>query len=318
MEPITVSVPTYLKYGVKKPKTFALNLNVYRNTHFQTLNQMKIKFEEAVKSIIDKLPQMTKVKLTYTLFFGSNRSVDTSNVCCIVDKFFSDCLVNAGKLIDDNINVISEVSYRFGGVDPQNPRCEVTLSEYEVIEPKEEPMQIMIVQAEIEEAIKAHILNLITLKEGQEITVDFKATRGDTGATAEINIGVPNEQKSTQTATQSRSTAQPVKIPAKTSSAAVAPAVTAGEATPSETEKSVETASTTTAPTEELEPVEEVNEDPPMAEEPFSPPSFLKPKPDGNSDEAPVQKPQATAAATEPATKSLFANLQRPVNTKPE
>lgn len=318
MEPITVSVPTYLKYGIKKPKTFALNLNVYRNTHFQTLNQMKIKFEEAVKSIIDKLPQMTKVKLTYTLFFGSNRSVDTSNVCCIVDKFFSDCLVNAGKLIDDNINVISEVSYRFGGVDPKNPRCEVTLSEYEVIEPKEEePMRIIIVQAEIEEAIKAHILNQIALKEGQEISIDFKATRGDDGATAEINITLPNEQKSTQPVTQSRSTAQAVKIPAKTSSATVAPVVTAGEAIPSETEKSVETASTTTAQTEELEPVEEVNEDPPLAEEPFSPPSFLKPKPDGNSDEAPVQKPQANNAG-EPATKSLFANLQRPVNTKPE
>lgn len=50
-------------------------------------------------------------------------------------------------------------------------------------------MRIIIVQAEIEAAIEQYVRNQVDIKEGQEISIDFKATRGEDGATADINIG---------------------------------------------------------------------------------------------------------------------------------
>lgn len=195
-------------------------------------------------------------------------------------------------------------------------------------------MRIIIVQAEIEAAIKAYILTQIAVKEGQEITIDFKATRGEDGATAEINIGAPASPnvpatKSTQTATQSRSLPAATKTQTTASSAAAAPAVAVTEATGSETEQSADNAFTTSdqpdqpavtseAATAETGNQEEEGQTSTSETETFDPPAFLKPKAedDGASDEA-VQKP-APAAATAAPAKSLFANLTKPVNAKTE
>lgn len=53
-------------------------------------------------------------------------------------------------------------------------------------------MQITINQTEIEAAIKAHILSQINIKEGHDISITLKATRGDDGTTAIIDI-TPSE-----------------------------------------------------------------------------------------------------------------------------
>lgn len=49
-------------------------------------------------------------------------------------------------------------------------------------------MQITINQSEIEAAIRAHILSQINIKEGHEISITLKATRGEDGTTAIIDI----------------------------------------------------------------------------------------------------------------------------------
>jgi hypothetical protein len=49
-------------------------------------------------------------------------------------------------------------------------------------------MQITIYQAEIEDAIRTHIHNVVSVKDGHEIKIDLKATRGDTGFQAIIDI----------------------------------------------------------------------------------------------------------------------------------
>lgn len=321
MEPITISVPTYLKYGIKKPKTFALNLNVYRNTHFHILNQMKELFGKKVEKAISQLPIMSKVKLTYSLFFGSKRDVDTANVCCIVDKFFSDCLVNAGKLPDDNSGVISEVTYRFGGIDTRNPRCDVTLSEIEVVEMKEDPMRIILVQAEIELALRQYVFSQINIAEGQDISIDFKNTRGEDGATAEINITKPemgNVEKSTQKPVESVSPAPATKTQPKASTASPAPAATATKPTAMEPVQSAPSASSTTAP------IGQASTEPEKEEDKFNVPAFLQrksseePVEEATEEPAPVTKPVASAAPTANAGKSLFANLTPVSNKKPE
>lgn len=56
-------------------------------------------------------------------------------------------------------------------------------------------MKITIVQAEIYNAIDAYIRGLITVNEGSRIEINLRATRGEEGATAEIDIvpDVPEE-----------------------------------------------------------------------------------------------------------------------------
>ena len=59
------------------------------------------------------------------------------------------------------------------------------------IEPEqtdEESMKITINQAEIEAAITAYIMSQVSIKEGQKINIELKATRGAEGYSAEIDI----------------------------------------------------------------------------------------------------------------------------------
>lgn len=173
-------------------------------------------------------------------------------------------------------------------------------------------MRILIVQDEIEQAIRSHILNQISIKEGQEIKIDLKATRGDDGMTAEINIVTPgNEpQKPTQTATQSRSASTGTKTQATKPSTSPAPAVTATEATSSEPEVSADTASTTEA---EAEVVNQKEETTPTSLFPAATKAFDADLPVDADSTTFATKP-ASQAAAEPS-KSLFGNLTKPVNT---
>lgn len=52
-------------------------------------------------------------------------------------------------------------------------------------------MQIIIDQQDIEQAIKNFIGTQVTIREGQEVTIDLKAGRGDNGYSATIEIGAP-------------------------------------------------------------------------------------------------------------------------------
>ena len=207
-------------------------------------------------------------------------------------------------------------------------------------------MRIILVQAEIELAIRAYVLTQIAVKEGQDISIDFKNTRGDDGTTAEINITsptmtapAPNEQpqKPAETATQSRQPAPAKQIAAKTSTAALAPAAAAGATTVSQTEQSASAASTTTAqPEPEQQTSEATTTETPETEESSGFPERTVPfdaenpvdggdTPDVTETIKPVSKPsflQTPAAATDAAPaagsgKSLFANLTKPVNPKP-
>lgn len=110
-----------------RTKEMILNLNQYRNAHFFKLNNSKTSYKALMKPQIEQLPVFNKVSITYTVFFGSKRKTDISNVCSIVDKYFCDALVELGKLPDDNYDYIKEVIYRYGGIDKNNPRVEIIL-----------------------------------------------------------------------------------------------------------------------------------------------------------------------------------------------
>ena len=177
-------------------------------------------------------------------------------------------------------------------------------------------MRIILVQAEIELALRAYVLNQISVREGQEITIAFKNTRGDDGATAEIDISTPSANipaKVPSTPLKRTIAPAPVEAPVTASESDLeedtsdpsdgspAPAVEAeSDTTASEEEAPVQDASTTSEADTAAETVNQKEEEPVA-----KPASFLKPTAQP-SDEAPAP------------SKSLFANLTKPVNPKPE
>lgn len=116
-----------LAVPISSNKFMMLNLNVYRNAHHQSLDKAKKEFTKRVAPMLKELPKLDRILIAYSLFTPTKRSVDTANVCSIVDKFFSDTLVHAGKLEDDNCKILPIVAFRFGGVDNINPRVEATI-----------------------------------------------------------------------------------------------------------------------------------------------------------------------------------------------
>lgn len=122
-----IQLPLYVQ--VTNKTRFYLNLNQYRNAHYHTLNKAKTMFKEAILDQVRALPQMDKIGLVYTLYPRTKQLCDVSNVCSIVDKFLSDVLTECGKIPDDNYQYISKVSYKFGSIDPINPRVEVSIYE---------------------------------------------------------------------------------------------------------------------------------------------------------------------------------------------
>lgn len=150
-------------------------------------------------------------------------------------------------------------------------------------------MQITLVQTEIETAIRNYIHSQIVVKDGMKIDIILKATRGDEGTTAIIDI-TPENQATTPT---------PV----------VAPALTA-------IQKKVST------PVPPIVKVEEPKQEPVAEPEPESAAESVP-----VVDVDPVPAPKAPTQVDEPASeaesdsedaaprKSLFSGLSKPKNS---
>ena len=110
-----------------KSTHFILNMNVYRNTHYQTLNKVKQNYKEQMTAQLSQLPKLDRVQLVYTLYPASRRLCDITNVCSVHSKFFLDSLVELGILPDDNYHHVIRETFQFGYVDHTNPRVEIAI-----------------------------------------------------------------------------------------------------------------------------------------------------------------------------------------------
>ena len=231
----TISVP--IRVQVSNKKWFSLNLNQYRNAHHFTLSKAKNVFHEIVKPLLGSIPPLGKVDLVYELFVGNHQECDTSNICSIVDKFFSDVLVNCQKIEDDNFKVVLSAVYRYGGFDKGNPHVRVTIkpvgpaglqkdeTKDQAVQPQEEkPMQITIRQAEIEAAIRQYVGNSVAVSNGKRIDIKLSAKRGPGGFQAVVDIVDSDtpaaSMENTNTDAQQSTATQTVASEAKQSKAA--------------------------------------------------------------------------------------------------
>lgn len=86
-----------------KNKKFALNLNIYRNAHYQVLNAAKVNFKANLYAAYPELFHIraASVVVSYEIRPRSKKVFDTMNIISIVDKFFLDAIVEAGVIPDD-------------------------------------------------------------------------------------------------------------------------------------------------------------------------------------------------------------------------
>lgn len=127
---IRYSLPLFIETGVRKKKKNYLNLNIYRNMPFHMNNQLKKMMKMVVAGACPKF-KFDKFELHYTLYLPNKLKRDISNVCSIIDKFQCDALVELGYVPEDNYEHLQLVTYSFGGVEPDRPRCDVLVKEIE-------------------------------------------------------------------------------------------------------------------------------------------------------------------------------------------
>ena len=113
----------------KKDKKVYLNLNVYRNLHFQINNQAKEKYNELMREQLQNVKLQTPIELKFVLYKKQNRKTDRSNILSICEKFFCDALVYHQCIKDDNDDFIKSSHYYSGGIDKENPRVEIFILE---------------------------------------------------------------------------------------------------------------------------------------------------------------------------------------------
>lgn len=94
---VIFKLPCHVTIGSQKPKTIALNMNWYRNAHFQILNKVK----QSYQPISGKRFRAEKISIIYTLHLPNHRRTDLMNWIAVTDKFFLDYLVENGCIADD-------------------------------------------------------------------------------------------------------------------------------------------------------------------------------------------------------------------------
>jgi len=114
-----------LRVRINKNKMFTLGLNQYRNSHFQVLNKAKKAYKLEMSPQLIGLPVLGTIETVYTLYPKTKHLCDLDNILSIHAKFFQDCLTENRKIEDDNYLFIKGLSFRFGGVEPDNPRVEI-------------------------------------------------------------------------------------------------------------------------------------------------------------------------------------------------
>lgn len=190
-----VRLPTYI--SVSKKTTKACNLNVYRNLHHHHLNNQKQNFHDEVKPLLRHIPRAEKIWIHYTIFAPRNGRLDTMNVGSIVDKYFSDTMVEAKKIMDDHFDHVVLISFSFGGVRPMDGHA---IARIYILEPteKDSDMRIILDQDDIQRALENYVET-----HGFENSTGVKIIINDDNIEAEVLMNpaanIPAKPKTTTT-----------------------------------------------------------------------------------------------------------------------
>jgi Holliday junction resolvase RusA-like endonuclease len=102
-------------------------MNSYRNWHYQVSNEIKRRFKSDISMKLN-FRFDGKIKIEYFYFAPDKRKRDLMNVISVVDKFFQDAMVETGCIESDDLSVVVEVNSCYMGIDRQDPRLDVIIS----------------------------------------------------------------------------------------------------------------------------------------------------------------------------------------------
>jgi len=127
---------------------------------------------------------MEQIELTLVLYPRNKKLTDLDNVCSIHTKYFSDCLVELGKLPDDNYKHLTKITYLFGEVDKTNPRVEIFIKDLT-------PMKITFTLSEALDIIRAHD----PIFENAQLVIEGLNDQPLTKSSAEVVLDTPTKVK---------------------------------------------------------------------------------------------------------------------------
>ena len=107
-----------LQIRMTKRTVFRYNMNVFMRIHWRKLAQMVKALNPIIKQgIPENTIQITEPCHILFVYYAPNKiKRDLSNMCAVLDKMVIDTLTKEGVFIDDNVNVIGNVHYHYGGM----------------------------------------------------------------------------------------------------------------------------------------------------------------------------------------------------------
>ena len=128
---IKIISPTYviLPRKTKADKKIYLNLNQYRNMHYQISNQAKRIYNDQMEEQLSKLKLQTPINMVYSLKRKGKRIVDSMNYYAIISKFFCDSLTHYGCIPDDSDEYIGFNTFAPTEYDTAVDECVVEIYE---------------------------------------------------------------------------------------------------------------------------------------------------------------------------------------------
>ena len=129
--PRSISIPR----KTMKDKEISINLNTYRNLHFQVNNQCKTIAKANVLKYLEETGQTgitfdNPVDVYVKVYKKTRGRLDKGNVFAVATKYFYDALVDLEVLPDDNDDFIKYEVLQPTEIDKENPRIVLTIKEH--------------------------------------------------------------------------------------------------------------------------------------------------------------------------------------------
>ena len=176
----------------KKSRRKSLNLNLYRNLHFQELSNQKNHFHDRMVKTLGGIPSLGSVWLHYEIHPNHRGRLDTMNVGSVEDKFFSDSLTELGIIEDDDYTHVVFNSFCFGSVVSGDAFVRVFITE---LEPrKQQNMRVLLDEDDIQKALETFVSNA-----GINGATGVKLSIENGQITAEVLFGIQGPRVTTGT-----------------------------------------------------------------------------------------------------------------------
>jgi Holliday junction resolvase RusA-like endonuclease len=122
---LKIIMPTYLLMWVNKKRRYALNLNTYRNLHFQVNNNLKKKYKELIREQVKEFATSGQIEIKAIYYNWTKRKSDLENNCIVHIKYLLDALVEEHRIKTDDYDTVKRIEFIYWWYEKDNGRVEI-------------------------------------------------------------------------------------------------------------------------------------------------------------------------------------------------